>query len=194
MKAEKDWGAKRNRASHVFAHARLLSLIRYKAEAHGIAVVTAEESYTSKTSFVDRRRAEGLFQEGEEIHQDNETTQDDGTTAEQVAPAAVGYSGRRSTSNRNWFIRHNASGGKLCPCECRRERRFQHHPQGLLDVPLPCRTEPEVLRQAHQSEARSGRPLFARIEANSVPESRESGLALKARFPKGKCETSHSSR
>jgi IS605 OrfB family transposase len=35
------------------AHARLLTMLRYKAEEAGIAVITTEESYTSAASFVD---------------------------------------------------------------------------------------------------------------------------------------------
>jgi putative transposase len=105
MKSGKDWSAKANRKSHIFAHARLLALVRYKAERHGIAVVTTEESYTSKSSFVDNDvlRTYGKKKQGNAV--------EDGA-AEDLSPA-VAYSGKRSTSNRNWFYRHNAGGGRL---------------------------------------------------------------------------------
>ena len=105
MKSEKDWGRTRNRKSHLFAHARFLALLRYKAERHGIAVVTAEESYTSKTSFVDHDelRAWRETKHGKAV--------EDGASGDETPAAA--YSGHRSASNRNWFIRHNAGSGKL---------------------------------------------------------------------------------
>lgn len=118
MKSQKDWGAAANRKSHVFAHARLLSLLRYKAEKHGIAVVTTEESYTSKTSFVDNEVLK-VWKKGEteaeafENVETTEATEDDSAGLAQKAPATVVYSGRRSTSNRNWFNRRNAGGGRL---------------------------------------------------------------------------------
>ncbi|MBY3432873.1 IS200/IS605 family element transposase accessory protein TnpB [Rhizobium laguerreae] len=107
MKAEKDWGSKRNRASHVFAHARLLALLRYKAEKHGIAVVTVEESYTSKSSFVDNDVLKTYSEEKQK------KTVEDGASPEAEPRDTVVYSGKRSTSNRNWFNRHKAAGGKL---------------------------------------------------------------------------------
>jgi putative transposase len=105
MKSGKDWSAKANRKSHIFAHARLLALVRYKAERHGIAVVTTEESYTSKSSFVDNDvlRTYGESKQGNAV--------EDGASEEETS--AVAYSGKRSTSNRNWFNRHNAGGGRL---------------------------------------------------------------------------------
>lgn len=105
MKSSKDWGGKRNRKSHIFAHARLLALVRYKAERHGIAVVTTEESYTSKSSFVDN----DILKTYKEPNQGNAV--EDGASEESIP--AVAYSGKRNTSDRNWFNRHNAGGGRL---------------------------------------------------------------------------------
>jgi putative transposase len=107
MKAGNDWGAKRNRKSHIFAHARFLALLRYKAEKHGIAVVTVEESYTSKSSFVDSDVLKTYSEEKQK------KTVEDGASPEAEPRDTVAYSGKRSTSNRNWFIRHKAVGGKL---------------------------------------------------------------------------------
>lgn len=107
MKSGKDWGRTRNRKSHLFAHARFLALLRCKAERHGIAVVTAEESYTSKTSFVDH---DELRVYGDTKHGN---TLEDGASPEAPPRDAVAYSGHRSASNRNWFIRHNAGSGRL---------------------------------------------------------------------------------
>jgi putative transposase len=105
MKAGRDWGAERNRAAHVFAHARLLALLRYKAERHGIALVTVEESYTSKSSFVDNDVLKTYSEEKQKKAVEDGASED--------TSSAVAYSGKRSASNRNWFIRHNAAGGKL---------------------------------------------------------------------------------
>lgn len=79
-------GAEKNRAFHSIAHARLISLVRYKAESHGIAVVTTEESYTSQSSFVDNDPLP-VYEEGKK----NEAT----------------FSGTRLTKDRNWFVRRN---------------------------------------------------------------------------------------
>jgi hypothetical protein len=38
---------------------------------------------------------------------------EDGASSEAEPRDTVAYSGKRSASNRNWFIRHNAAGGKL---------------------------------------------------------------------------------
>jgi putative transposase len=107
MKAGNAWGAKRNREAHVFAHARFLALLRYKAEKHGIAVVTVEESYTSKSSFVDNDVLKTYSEEKQT------KTVEDGASPEAEPRDTVAYSGKRSASNRNWFYRHNAAGGKL---------------------------------------------------------------------------------
>jgi putative transposase len=68
------------------AHAKLIDFIRYKAELVGIAVVTVEESYTSKTSFVNNEILE-VF--------------DEATRADKSIPRPV-KTGKRS-SDRNWF-------------------------------------------------------------------------------------------
>jgi putative transposase len=107
MKAGNGWGAKRNRESHIFAHARFLALLRYKAEKHGIAVVTVEESYTSKSSFVDSDVLKTYSEEKQK------KAVEDGASPEAEPRDVVAYSGKRSPSNRNWFIRHKAAGGKL---------------------------------------------------------------------------------
>lgn len=49
-KQDCDMGKKNNRVFHAFPHARLITMIEYKAYEAGIAVLTTEESYTSKTS------------------------------------------------------------------------------------------------------------------------------------------------
>lgn len=55
----KEWKQNANLSKRINQHfvqipfARLIEMIEYKAEEHGIAVVTTEESYTSGTSFID---------------------------------------------------------------------------------------------------------------------------------------------
>ncbi len=113
MKQGKDWGSKANRKSHAIAHARLLSLLRYKLEKHGVAVFTTEESYTSKSSFVDGDVLK-VYAKKEKAEQDTETADTDARPeGEASSPAEAAYSGRRSTSNRNWYTRHNAGGNGL---------------------------------------------------------------------------------
>jgi putative transposase len=51
-KTDANMGTVQNRRFCQTAHATLITLITYKAQQQGIAVVTVEESYTSKTSFV----------------------------------------------------------------------------------------------------------------------------------------------
>ena len=51
-KQETDMGAQQNRLFSQLGHATLIELIKYKADALGIAVITTEESYTSQASFV----------------------------------------------------------------------------------------------------------------------------------------------
>ncbi len=108
LKSDGSRGRRAHRQSHSIAHHRLLALLRYKAEKHGITVVTTEESYTSKTCFIDNDelRTFGADRKGE-----NTTTEtvDDTAPQESDAPAVV-YSGHRSARNRHWFIRHNAAG------------------------------------------------------------------------------------
>jgi len=88
-KSEMNIGRENNRSFHGLAHSRLIDLIRYKAEAHGIAVVTVEESYTSKTSFYD----------GDVLRSFSD--KQDPTDAASEAR----MSGYRSTENRRWFVR-----------------------------------------------------------------------------------------
>ena len=101
-KSDIDSGNERNRMFHAIAHARLISLIRYKAEAYGIGVVTTEESYTSQSSFID----------GDElpVHAKVRTKKEKLQTTQTEADRSVPqhrFSGKRSAKDRNWFVRHN---------------------------------------------------------------------------------------
>ena len=46
-------GAKNNRAMYNFPHAKFIEILKYKALLKDIVVIEIEESYTSKTSFID---------------------------------------------------------------------------------------------------------------------------------------------
>jgi putative transposase len=46
-------GAKNNRAMYNFPHARFIEILKYKGLLKDIVVIEVEESYTSKTSFID---------------------------------------------------------------------------------------------------------------------------------------------
>ncbi|TLX16775.1 IS200/IS605 family accessory protein TnpB-related protein [Rhizobium sp. MHM7A] len=106
-KSDIDSGREQNRMFHAIAHARLISLIRYKAEAVGIAVVTTEESYTSQSSFID----------GDELpvhaklKTKKEKSQNTQTEADRSVPQHR-FSGKRSAKNRTWFVRHNVVADK----------------------------------------------------------------------------------
>ncbi|TLX17110.1 IS200/IS605 family accessory protein TnpB-related protein [Rhizobium sp. MHM7A] len=105
-KSDIDSGKQQNRMFRAIAHARLISLIRYKAEAFGIGVVTTEESYTSQSSFID----------GDElpVHAKVKTKKESSPTqteADRSVPQH-NFSGKRSAKNRTWFVRHNVVAEK----------------------------------------------------------------------------------
>jgi putative transposase len=52
-KQQSDMGKKNNQSFTTIPHSLLIQMITYKAERHGIKVLTSEESYTSKASFLD---------------------------------------------------------------------------------------------------------------------------------------------
>ena len=81
-------GTKTNRQFCMIGHANLIKLLRYKAEAKGIAVVTTEESYTSKTSFVNNDELE-CFAEKQ--------------TRKVSSSTLPVKTGKRSSADRNWF-------------------------------------------------------------------------------------------
>lgn len=97
-KQQVNMGTEQNRKFCMIAHATLIQLLRYKAEAAGIALVTTEESYTSKTSFVN----------GDELECYADKTRDQATTT----PAGAGRvpavrTGKRLSADRNWFHHKN---------------------------------------------------------------------------------------
>ncbi len=53
QKNEINLGSKTNRAMYNFPHAQFIEILKYKAMLNDILVVETEESYTSKTSFID---------------------------------------------------------------------------------------------------------------------------------------------
>jgi putative transposase len=87
-KQDSNMGRVQNRRFCQIAHATLINFIKYKAEHYGIAVVTTEESYTSKTSFVTN--------EALEVY-DKENRNDPNRTK----PVRNGY---RRSDDRNWFV------------------------------------------------------------------------------------------
>jgi len=55
-KQEINNGAKNNRAMYNFPHAKFIEFLKYKALLKDIVVIEVEESYTSKTSFIDNEK------------------------------------------------------------------------------------------------------------------------------------------
>jgi putative transposase len=92
-KDEVNMGREQNRRFCMIAHATLIRLIRYKAEALGIAVAETEESYTSKCSFVNGDVLESFAKK--------KATQDDASIVRPVK------TGRRLSKDRNWFFHRN---------------------------------------------------------------------------------------
>lgn len=76
------------------AHSRLLTLLRYKAEAIGVAVLSTEESYTSQASFVENEKL------APKKNKDN-------TNKSAVPASQLLKQNHRGETNRNWF--HNVS-------------------------------------------------------------------------------------
>jgi putative transposase len=69
-KQEINTGSKNNRAMYNFPHARFIEILKYKAILKDILVIEVEESYTSKTSFIDNEKL------SEYNHVKTKTTQD----------------------------------------------------------------------------------------------------------------------
>ena len=78
QKNEINLGSKNNRAMYNFPHARFIEILKYKAMLNDILVVETEESYTSKTSFIDnedlaeyKKTTQGMKSQlsGKRIHQ-----------------------------------------------------------------------------------------------------------------------------
>nr|WP_315595319.1 transposase [uncultured Cupriavidus sp.] len=97
-----------NRRFHTIPHARLIELIRYKAEQQGIVVVTTEESYTSKTSFVNNEplRKHSGKKQSKAAAETSATTQVD----PEQTPAAHAPMGKRLKDKRNTFVNAHQTG------------------------------------------------------------------------------------
>lgn len=99
---------------------RLIDMIRYKAEAMGVVVVTTEESYTSKTSFVSNEplRAVEATKPKKEKQPENVIVEAD--TQPQTAKAdtpeapAIAPMGRRLKDERNTFVNTLKTGRLAC--------------------------------------------------------------------------------
>lgn len=106
-KTDANMGAVQNRRFCQTAHATLITLIAYKAQQQGIAVVTTEESYTSKTSFVN---GDELRVFGEKDNEDNSNSMTEDAASLVPAAHSSGRSkptGTRSSDNRNMFVHKN---------------------------------------------------------------------------------------
>ena len=91
-------GTTQNRRFGQVPHARLIELIRYKAQSLGIAVLICEESYTSKTSFVDNEPLRCYMDKKVQVAQvAPEPEIRNGT----IPVRCLGYRSR----DRQWFVR-----------------------------------------------------------------------------------------
>jgi putative transposase len=97
-KQEVEMGRVQNRRFCQVAHATLVTMITYKAQALGMAVVSTEESYTSKTSFVNGDVLESF--------EEKQTAKNEAINTGIEIPAAL-KTGYRSSNNRNWFVHKN---------------------------------------------------------------------------------------
>lgn len=106
-KSDIDSGKTENRRFHAIAHARLISLVRYKAEAYGIGVVTTEESYTSQSSFIDGDALPIHAKLKNPALAARAADESQATTEADIPVRQHNFSGKRSAKNRTWFVRHN---------------------------------------------------------------------------------------
>jgi putative transposase len=111
-KQEQAHGTVQNRKFCQIAHATLIALIKYKAESMGIAVVTTEESYTSKASFVNGDLLEVYGEEhktrGVNAKIPSWTVE---TASEKVSTTSrPAITGTRPEKERNKFIHTNPIG------------------------------------------------------------------------------------
>ncbi|WP_454737263.1 IS200/IS605 family accessory protein TnpB-related protein [Cupriavidus necator] len=110
-----EMGAQQNRRFGRAPLTRLIDMIRYKAQARGIVVVTTEESYTSKTSFVsneplkcrehEKPSKKKTKKKDVEASPQPRAAQADTLQAQSNAPM-----GRRLKDERNTFVNHRETG------------------------------------------------------------------------------------
>jgi putative transposase len=99
--------------------ARLIELIRYKANAQGLVVVTTEESYTSKTSFVSNEALK-VFDKARVKKSKKESNAEVTKTSVECAATACAPEakveeqtppiGKRLKDKRNTFVNHHQTG------------------------------------------------------------------------------------
>lgn len=102
-----EMGAVQNRRFGRIPIARLIELIRYKAEALGLVVVTTEESYTSRTSFVNNQPMA--------VHEGKSKKKDGAVAAGTSTPTAPAQEnpaplGKRLKHERHTFVNHDQTG------------------------------------------------------------------------------------
>ena len=100
--------------------ARMIELIKYKANAKGIVVVTAEESYTSKTSFVNneplrvfdekRKEQKKAKKQKKEQVENKETVVECSASASIPGPVHISMGRRLSGDKRNTYVNKYQTG------------------------------------------------------------------------------------
>ncbi|MDF3887172.1 transposase [Cupriavidus basilensis] len=113
-KVESNMGVTQNRRLGRAPLTRLIEMIRYKAEALGMVVVTTEESYTSKTSFVSNEPLRSFEEEKpkRERNQKNVEAASQPLSAQAGTPKAQPTAlGRRlKDKERNTFVNNQETG------------------------------------------------------------------------------------
>lgn len=106
-KQDANMGTVQNRRFCQTAHATLITLITYKAQQQGIAVVTTEESYTSKTSFVNGDELRVFGENDNEDNSNSMTENETSLTSTAQNSGRLKTTGKRSSDNRNMFVHKN---------------------------------------------------------------------------------------
>jgi len=102
-------GRTQNRRFGRLPIARLIELIRYKAEALGLVVVTTEESYTSKTSFVNNEPLK-TYQKLPKQKKTTQPTPSNTSPPFPPEPEPTTPMGKRLKHERHTFVNHHQTG------------------------------------------------------------------------------------
>jgi putative transposase len=108
-------GAKNNRAMYNFPHAKFIEILKYKALLKDIVVIEVEESYTSKTSFIDNEELRVFNHSEENLIKDEERnlTQGDKSQLSKGKKKLVGKRIDRKFISKNKKVIHADVNGSF---------------------------------------------------------------------------------
>jgi putative transposase len=114
-KQEINNGAKNNRAMYNFPHAKFIETLKYKALLKDIVVIEVEESYTSKTSFIDNEELRVFNHSKKELNdsEDKNLTQGDENQLSKGNKKLVGKRIDRKFISKNKKVIHADVNGSF---------------------------------------------------------------------------------